>query len=171
MHVTTAHAQMTPEAWMGAVDHAWKAYYTPEHIETVMRRARGRGMSRRRTSLLWFYSCVAFEKIHPLDGGFLRMRSRRERRPSLPRESPLVFYPRHAWRTLYNQTRLLALVLKFRHVGKAIKREPGYRQYTDLALTPVEAPELGELELFTQTASAQAAAAKAQTRSNAAPAR
>ena len=171
MHVTTAHAQMSPEAWMGAVDRAWKAYYTPEHIETVMRRARGRGVSRRRTSLLWFYSCVAFEKIHPLDGGFLRLRSRRERRPSLPLESRLIFYSRHAWRTFYNQARLLALVLKFRGVRKDIKRDPHYREYTDLALTPVEDPELAELELFTQSASAQAAAAKAQTRSAAATAR
>ncbi|MBW2234413.1 MAG: radical SAM protein [Deltaproteobacteria bacterium] len=171
MHVTTAHAQMSPEAWMGAVDQAWKAYYTPEHIATVMRRARGRGVSRRRTSLLWFYSCVAFEKIHPLDGGFLRLRSRRERRPSLPLESRLIFYSRHAWRTFYNQARLLALVLKFRGVRKDIKRDPNYREYTDLALTPVEDPELAELELFTQSASAQAAAAKAQTRSAAASAR
>jgi radical SAM superfamily enzyme YgiQ (UPF0313 family) len=135
MQVTTAHPQMSPEEWMGAVDQAWKAYYTPEHIETVMRRARGRGMSRRRTSLLWFYSSIAFEKIHPLDGGFLRRKSRRERRPSLPLESPLTFYPRHAWRTFYNQARLLALVLKFRRVGKDIKRDPNFRQYTDLALT------------------------------------
>jgi hypothetical protein len=135
MHITTAHPQMSPEEWMGAVDRAWKAYYTPEHIETVMRRARGHGVSRCRTSLLWFYSCIAFEKIHPLDGGFLRRKSRRERRPSLPLESPLTFYPRHAWRTLYNQARLLALVLKFRRVGKQIKRDPGFREYTDLALT------------------------------------
>ena len=133
--VTTAHSQMSPEEWRGAVDRAWKAYYTPEHIETVMRRARGRGVSRRRTSLLWFYSCIAFEKIHPLDGGFLRLKSRRERRPGLPLESPMTFYPRHAWRTLYNQARLLALVLKFRRVRTQIKRDPDYREYTDLALT------------------------------------
>jgi radical SAM superfamily enzyme YgiQ (UPF0313 family) len=133
--ITTAHPQMSPEEWMGAVDRAWKAYYTLEHIETVMRRARGRGVSRRRTSLLWFYSCIAFEKIHPLDGGFLRLRSRRERRPNLPLESPLIFYPRHVWRTLYNQARLLALVLKFRRVRKNIKRDPDCREYTDLALT------------------------------------
>jgi tRNA A37 methylthiotransferase MiaB len=168
MHVTTAHAQMSPEAWMGAVEAAWKAYYTPEHIETVMRRARGRGVSRRRTSLLWFYSCIAFEKIHPLDGGFLRLRSRRERRPSLPRESPLVFYPRHAWRTFYNQARLLALVLRFRRVRQDIKRDPDSRTYTDVALTPVQEPELAALELFTQSASAQAAAARVQARSAAA---
>jgi len=135
MQVTTGHSQMSPEEWRGAVDRAWEAYYTPEHIETVMRRARGRGVSRRRTSLLWFYSCITFEKIHPLDGGFLRLKSRRERRPGLPLESPLIFYSRHAWRTLYNQARLLALVLKFRRVGKQIKRDPNFRQYTDLALT------------------------------------
>ncbi len=54
----------------------------------------------------------------------------------LPLESPMIFYPRHAWRTLYNQARLLALVLKFRRVRAQIKREPDYREYTDLALTP-----------------------------------
>jgi hypothetical protein len=146
MHVTTAHSQMSPDELMGAVDRAWKAYYTPEHIATVMRRARGCGVSRRRTSLLWFYSCIAFEKIHPLDGGFLRLRNRRERRPSLPLESALTFYPRHAWRTLYNQARLLRLVLKFRRVGKQIKRNPNFREYTDLSLAPVQAQGLERSE-------------------------
>jgi hypothetical protein len=104
----------------------------PSHYDADGFPIRWLRLSRRRTSLLWFYSCIAFEKIHPLDGGFLRLKSRRERRPSLLLESPLTVYPR----THCNQARLLTLVLKLRRVGKHIKRNAGFREYTDLALTP-----------------------------------
>jgi hypothetical protein len=165
MHVTTAHPQMSPEEWKGAVDRAWQTYYTPEHIETVMRRARGKGLSRRRDSLLWFYACITFEKIHPLDGGFLRLKGRRDRRPGLPLESPFVYYPRRIWETLSTQTRVLALFMKFRRVRRQIKGDPDVQRYSDVAMTPVEQPELATLDLFTQTSSAQAAAAKVRARS------
>ena len=149
---------MSPEQWEDAVDRAWKTYYTPEHIETVMRRARGRGISRRRDSLLWFYGCIAFEKVHPLDGGFLRRKGRRDRRPGLPREGRLRYYPRRVWETLSTQARVLALFMKFRRVRREIKNSPDVHTYTDVAMTPVEQPELATLDLFTQTSSAKAAA-------------
>ena len=59
--------------------------------------------------------------------------------------------------------RLLALVLKFRRVRKNLKSDPDSRAYTDLALTPPEQHELAELELFTQSAPARAAAARGRT--------
>ncbi len=39
VHVTTAHARMSDEEWVGIYHEAWEAYYSPEHVETVMRRA------------------------------------------------------------------------------------------------------------------------------------
>jgi hypothetical protein len=164
MHVTTGHPRMSAQEWKGAFDQAWKTYYTPQHMETIMRRARGKGASRRRDVMLWFYSCIHFEGLHPLDGGILRLKSRRDRRPGMPLESPFVYYPRRIARTLYNQVRLLALVLKFARVRKKIRRDPARRDYMDLAVAPVDETELTELEFFTHTASAQAAAAKALAR-------
>jgi hypothetical protein len=171
MHVTTGHPRMSAEEWQGAFDQAWKSYYTYEHVETVMRRARGTGTSRRRDVLLWFYSSIHFEGIHPLDGGFLRLKSRRDRRPGMPLESPFVYYPRRAAKTLYNLTRVLSLVLRFMHVRKKIRRDPARLDYMDVAVAPVHEPELEELDLFTHTTSAKAAAAKALTPAAASPTR
>jgi radical SAM superfamily enzyme YgiQ (UPF0313 family) len=159
--VTTAHPLMSAAEWKDVFDLAWKTYYTPEHIEKVMRRARGRALSRRRDALLWFYACAHLEKIHPLDGGFFRRKTRCERRPGLPLESPWIFYPRQVWELLHTQTRILALVLKFGRVRARIKRDSGHRDYSDAATRPTDVANPAELEIFTQTAAAQAAAARA----------
>jgi hypothetical protein len=44
-HAVTAHPKMSKEEWEGAYRQAWAAYYTPEHMETVMRRAAATGNS------------------------------------------------------------------------------------------------------------------------------
>src|SRR5262249_53505630 len=42
-HVVTAHAKMTQAEWEHVYAEAWKTYYTPDHIETILRRARASG--------------------------------------------------------------------------------------------------------------------------------
>ena len=56
-----------------------------------MRRAVATGISPGKMMflLIWFYGCVTLEKIHPLEGGYLRRKVRRDRRPGLPFEPPL----------------------------------------------------------------------------------
>ncbi|HLJ93323.1 MAG TPA: radical SAM protein, partial [Gemmataceae bacterium] len=39
-HVTTAHARMSAQEWRDIYDRAWHLYYSPEHVETLLRRAR-----------------------------------------------------------------------------------------------------------------------------------
>ena len=48
VHVTTRHPKMTDEELLGIYRKAWDLYYTPAHVETVLRRAR-RGASTRTT--------------------------------------------------------------------------------------------------------------------------
>ena len=69
---------------------AWETYYTPEHMETVMRRAVATGISPGKMMflLIWFYGCKTIERIHPLEGGYLRRKVRTERRPGLPLRKP-----------------------------------------------------------------------------------
>jgi hypothetical protein len=159
-HVTTAHPLMSLEEWKGIYDLAWKTYYSPAHMETVMRRARASGISVGQIMfmLIWFYGCWVFEKVHPLDGGYMRLKYRRDRRPGLPLENPLLFYPRWLWDFLSSQWGFLKLVLKFAPVRRRIKSDPRAREYTDLALTPPAGQDRIELELLTQTPSAKAAA-------------
>ena len=102
------------------------------------------------------------EGVHPLQAGHVRRRYRRDRRPGLPLESPLVFYPRYAWEVLSKQVRRRRLTRQYEAIRKRVEADPARASYRDLALTPVTDAELGELELFSATESAKQAVAKAQ---------
>ena len=165
-HVVTDHPRMSKQEWEDVYRLAWRTYYTPEHMATVMRRAAATGISvgRMMFLLLWFYGCVTVEKLHPLQGGYLRRKVRNDRRPGLPIERSLVFYPKFALDLVAKHVVLLWLIWRSGAVRRAIKRDPLARAYRDQALTPVTAAELDDLELFTVTASARAAAEKIKLR-------
>ena len=171
-HVTTAHPRMSEAELRRAYRLAWKTYFTIEHIEIVMRRAVARRISAGRIMflMLWFYGCITFEKLHPLEGGYLRRKYRRDRRPGLPIESPLVFYPRYAGETLYKHARLFQLVWRLAKIRRRLKRDPEARSYTDLALRPVREEELDELGIFTASAAAKSAVDRARRQRQAAKA-
>jgi Radical SAM superfamily len=161
-HVTTGHSRMSKEEWQGIYHRVWDAYYTPEHIERVMRRAAACGLSAGNVMFycLWFFGCKTLEGIHPLEGGYLRRMYRRDRRPGLAREWPVLFhvkYLRHVWRS---HRGILSLWRRFNKVRKEIKANPNSRAYTDLALTPVDETDSESLALFTVTDAAQAALKK-----------
>ena len=162
VHVTTGHAKMSKEEWQRAYRLAWKTYFTPKHIKTVMRRAAASGMSAGKAlfMILWFYSCVKLEGVHPLEGGYLRRKYRRDRRPGRPIENPLVFYPRYLGEILYKHVYLIGLILRYGYFRKRLKRNPDAKNYTDLSLTPVVDDEFDELEMFGVTHAAQEAVSK-----------
>jgi radical SAM superfamily enzyme YgiQ (UPF0313 family) len=138
-HVTAAHSTMTSEQWQKLYHDAWIAYYSPQHLETVMRRAVATNSNAGNMTflLLWYYTCVALEKIDPLEGGYLRRKYRRDRRPTLPVESPFVFYPRYVADLVKKHITLAGLVWRYGKLRRQMKADPDARNYTDLALTPV----------------------------------
>ncbi len=165
-HVVTGHSRMSKAEWERAYRLAWETYYTPEHMATVMRRAAATGISPGKMMflLIWFYGCVTIEKIHPLEGGYLRRKVRRDRRPGLPIEHPLIFYPKYVLGLLGKHLAIARIVWRIGAVRRAIKRDPNRRAYRDQALTPVSDAELDDLELFNATPSARAAADKTKRR-------
>lgn len=162
-HVTTAHPLMSKADWERAYRLAWQTYYTPEHMETVMRRAGAVGISPGKMLflLLWFSGCVAIEKIHPLEGGYFRRKVRRDRRPGLPIEHPLLFYPRYGAEVVAKHAAVFGLWWRMSKVRRSIKADPNRRDYRDLALTPVADDEFDTLEMFQVSDAARASAAKA----------
>lgn len=164
LHVTTAHAKMSKDEWAYAYDLAWKTYYTPEHVETVLRRAAACGINTMPMQylLFWFQSSMEIEAIHPLESGLLRRKVRRDRRPTFPIESPWAFYPRYYGNMISKNFRLARLFLQMFRKERSIARDPNKRAYMDTALTPVTEGELDTLEMFHVTQAAQAAATKAK---------
>ncbi len=169
-HVTTAHPKMSKAEWEGVYRRAWEAYYTPAHMETIMRRAYATGISPGKMMflLIWFYGCVTIEKIHPLEGGYLRRKVRRDRRPGMPIENPFLFYPKYVAELIAKHVKIAGIVWRMGRTRRAIKRDPKARLYRDLALTPVADEDLETLEMFQQNDATRAAAAKAKLRAAAA---
>lgn len=130
VHVTTPHPIMTDKEWLDIYHQAWEAYYTPEHVEKVIRRSKGWGFSTREMmqKLLSFYACAKIEKVHPLEGGFIRLKYRRDRRSGMPLEHPLIFYPRYLCETLGKAMQFLWLVLLYRQIVRKVEREPSTTQ-------------------------------------------
>jgi hypothetical protein len=153
-HVTTAHARMSREEWEKLYRDAWKAFYSLEHMETVMRRAVATGIDadNMMVLLLWFHYCIVFEKIDPLQGGYLRRKYRKDRRPTLPIESPLVFYPRYLAEVVYKHFKIAQLAWRFQRFKKRLERDPKARNYTDVALTPDQEEAAETLEVLTSHA-------------------
>ena len=163
-HVCADHPLMSKQEWERSYRLAWSTYYTPEHMARVMRRAGASGISSGKIMflLLWFWGCVTLEKIHPLEGGYLRRKARTDRRPGMPIENPLLFYPRYVSDLIVKHVRVLRMVLRLAAVRRAIKRDPNRRSYMDTALTPVSDEEMDALEMFTATDAARHAVDKAK---------
>jgi len=162
-HAVTGHSRMTIDEWQETYHLAWKTYYTAEHIETVLRRAMATGTSPGKAVLFitWFKGCIGIEKLHPLEGGFLRLKFRRDRRSGMPLEPRFLFYPKFVIESIAKQLKWVSLYGRIYRKYQEIKRDPARLDYMDLALTPVADDEFETRELF-QSAGAQAYLARAK---------
>ena len=149
-HVTTAHSgSMSKNQWWEAYETAWKTYYTPDHIRTLLRRARASGIDREQMigMALWFNGCRTIENLHPLDAGWFRQRSRDERRPELPRENVVAFHARFAWETVTKHARYVGLLARYWWMARQIWTNPASLGYRDEASTPGVTEHFAERQL------------------------
>lgn len=162
-HRVSHHPKMSDAEWEEAYRTAWDIYYTPEHIQTILRRSAATRLGRVETtlrSLVWFYVAAKYEGVHPLEAGAIRLKFRRDRRHGLRRENPLVFYPRylgeslikawHYWRTFHNGMAML----------KKIESAPDRWTYSDVAISAPQADEFDALDLYHATNGGEAALAR-----------
>jgi radical SAM superfamily enzyme YgiQ (UPF0313 family) len=140
-HVTTRHSRMTAKQWRDIYDRAWHLYYTPEHVQTLLRRAKasGAGTKHVASAILCYYGSYRFEKVHPLQCGILRRKVRTTRRPGLPRENPILFYVRRFWEIASTAAQMGLYHLWLDRLRQRVDRDPRATRYTDAALTPVAA--------------------------------
>jgi hypothetical protein len=159
----THHETMSDAEWDGIYRDAWHAYYTPEHIERIGRRSaaqKNKGINL--NEVTEFYLAYKLEGVHPLEGGLLRRRYRRDRRPGLPLEPALVFYPRHWARSFGNLARLAWGVWQANRLQKRIFSDPDRFAYADLATTPAEDRDHQTLALYRETTGGRGAVARGQ---------
>ncbi|ULJ72611.1 B12-binding domain-containing radical SAM protein [Rhizobium gallicum] len=158
-HVCTAHEKMSRQEWESIYHEAWSLYYSPEHVKTLLRRAVASGLPLASLVkvLVSFATTVPLENVHPLQSGLLRLKHPSERRPGLPQQHPLVFWPQFVWETVAKHVALAGSILRMSATAFLIKRNPASKNYMDQALTPVDDSEEEKLDLFTKTAGGTAA--------------
>ena len=86
-----------------------------------------------------YYGSYRFENVHPLQCGILRRKVRNSRRPGLPRENPLLFYPRRLWEICSTYAAGGTFYLWLKRLRERIERDPNASSYTDQALSKPDA--------------------------------
>ena len=161
-HRVVEHPKMSAADWEGAYEEAWRTFYTPEHVKTVMRRAAACGMNAGKVMMMlfWFLYSFRYDKVHPLESGYFRLKHRRDRRLGLRRESVLAFYPRFAWDTLRSHFWMGYWLLRMEAMRQRIKLNSKHKDYADLALQTDVLDEFDNLEMFQVTRGGAAAVDK-----------
>jgi len=148
-HITCEHPHMSKAEWAYAYRESWKRYYSYEHCERVMRRAAAlRAFGNVLPVMTWFKASFELENCHPVESGLLRLKSRRDRRPTMPMESVWKFYPKYLAELASKTYGWVSIYLRLRIIYLRIKHDPKRYEYTDLAIVPVVDDEIETHEMF-----------------------
>ena len=162
-HRVSHHSRMSDEEWEETYKAAWDAYFTWEHMETVTRRHARQPKGRPKKALQYlneFRMLYANEGVHTLEGGIVRRKRRKSRRPGMPIEPAVLFYPKFAWESLSKAWRYWRGFRRQKALLARVMNDPARFDYTDLATRPLMDNELAALDLFHETAGGEAFVAR-----------
>jgi radical SAM superfamily enzyme YgiQ (UPF0313 family) len=165
-HVTTAHQHMTAEQWTAIYKRAWHLYYSPAHLETLVKRAVAAGGSGRRVAeaAFFFYASAVYERVHPLQSGLIRRKCRSQRRPGMPRENLLVFSVRRVREMVGTYVPMVRLLWRIDRLRRRVQHDPLSGLYSDLAIAAIGDTNEEGLELYQTSDAARQAMTQAKGR-------
>ena len=146
-HVVMEHPKMSTDELMRAYHDAWSSFYSKEHCLTLLKRRKG---PRRRllfASLVWFRSTVFLENIHPLLGGYIRLKGRKNRRPGYPIESFWIYYMKRFADFFRYSVGMIQLVSEMYGLVRTATL-PEFADYEDIATKPETTETAGGLSLI-----------------------
>ena len=157
-HVVTAHPLMSRANWQTIYSDAWRTYYTPAHMERILRRAATTdiNLSKLAGSLLHFSKFDSVEQVHPLQGGIFRLKFRRDRRPTFAIEPAWLFYLKYIGETISKLFLVGRAALHLYGLARRIEADPQRKRYMDHALMPFPAGDLDSFQLAVQAGTARA---------------
>ncbi len=88
-----------------------------------------------------------FEGIHPLEGGLVRWRGRRSRRPNMPVESAWVFYPKQIRIVVSMTWQWCSLAWKLNQLRRKVENDPNKLHYSDTSLMSFPDEQEDDLDL------------------------
>ena len=162
-HRVSHHPKMTDAEWEEAYQEAWASYYSDAHIETVLKRAAAHQKGRPGNKLflmMWFKLMVQCEGVHPLEGGYFRLKFRKDRRSGLPVESALAFYPRYIAEVVVKHWAYISATWRVYRIYRKVKASPDRRSYSDIAIREIEKDGEETLAMIQETRGGVEAVAK-----------
>jgi Radical SAM superfamily len=153
-HRVTHHPRMSDEEWDDAYHQAWLSYYNPQHLKTILLRCGAIYPSKLRVRvkfLLTFFLPYTVDHLHPLEGGLFRLKYRRDRRPGMKIESPMIFYPKYVVETAVKWIKIARATLHAEWILWQVRRSLRTSTYNDIAITPQIDEDLDTLALFRDT--------------------
>jgi hypothetical protein len=103
---------------------------------------------------------IQIEGVHPLEGGIVRLKFRRDRRYGMRQDSPWVFYPRYLGEMGVKLFRYWSIYRSCKKIYNEVVRAPDRASYTDLAIAPPKDDEFESLDLYHATDGGEAALAR-----------
>lgn len=155
MHRVVHHPNMSDETLDRVYQQVWNNYYNLEHVTTLFKRIVALGGEAKIVDavlrLMAFGINMKVNNIKSFDMGLMRRKPRLGRRPGMPVESPLVFYPKH-----YLELAKVGVLLTIKTLGltrmvRRVAEDPSTKEYLDLAITPPNREELDALDMYQQT--------------------
>jgi uncharacterized radical SAM superfamily protein len=140
-HRVTHHPLMSDEDWESAYRDAHASFYGFDHMKTVIRRMYAMGSNRKRATVSLqtaYREMVRLEGVASLEGGLLRMKDRKERRPGRPIENPLAFYARYGWHLTSSTIGQAATFFRLYRFALKAMRDPRNVDYSDAAIMPID---------------------------------
>jgi hypothetical protein len=157
-HRVSHHPVMSDAEWESAYREAHASFYTFAHMKTVIRRMAALRSNMRGTTvalLTGYREMVRLERVAKLEGGLVRLKDRKQRRPGRPIEHPLVFYPKYVAHLARALSGELSTFWRLRRFTQRTLRDPKRLDYIDAAIAPV-----GEDHLVAETRGGELVAAR-----------
>lgn len=136
-HVTH-HPNIGDEEWEETYKMCYKSFYSYAHMETILRRMLALKSNKKLSTVKRLVAFREFTLLYntPIgDAGIFQLKRRKDRRPTMPLESPLIFYPKYFFQTLYRQVAMGITHLRVTLIMKKILNDPKRFEYSDDAIT------------------------------------
>jgi radical SAM superfamily enzyme YgiQ (UPF0313 family) len=136
-HQVTRHPLMSGPEWASVYREAWTAYYSFEHMNTVLRRMVALRSNKKLTTIhrmTWFRDYLRLADVHGFDGGLFRLKFRHDRRPGLPREPRVAFYASYAAMLARSLLGMAVTYGRLRWMFRRVRRDPARYRYGDEAI-------------------------------------
>ena len=133
---------------------AWERFYSSAHCRTILRRAAALGSNKKISTmnrLLVYGTSSRLHNVFSLDGGYLRLKYRTDRRPGMPLENRLVFAAKYYLSTVRNLAVLSVARWRYLRFIKKLWSDPARFDYTDQAIAKTSHKDFETLDLFTAT--------------------